>query len=155
MENDKTNVGRRRFTNWLLGTSLGALFAAVAYPLARFISPPRVPEPAVNQIEAGPTNDPELVERGFKILRFGVEPVILLRVSETDYRAFTATCTHLDCIVEYRKKDKIILCNCHDGIYDLKGQNVAGPPPQPLAPYEVNVVAQGAGKPGTIVVSRS
>ncbi len=155
MANETTDAGRRRFINWFLGTSVGALFVAVAYPIARFISPPQVPEAAVNQIEAGPTNDPELLEKGYKILRFGAEPVILLRVSETDYRAFAATCTHLDCIVEYRKKDKLMWCNCHDGIYDLKGQNVGGPPPQPLLPYEVNVVDQGGGKPGTLVVSRS
>jgi hypothetical protein len=28
--------------------------------------------------------------------------VIVVRVSDTEYRAFAATCTHLDCIVEYR-----------------------------------------------------
>lgn len=155
MENDTTDAGRRRFINWFLGTSVGAILVAVAYPVVRFISPPRVPEAAVNQIEAGSTNDPELLEKGYKILRFGAEPVILLRVSESDYRAFAATCTHLDCIVEYRKKEKLLWCNCHDGIYDLKGHNVGGPPPQPLAPYEVNVVEQGGGKPGTLVVSRS
>ncbi len=146
---------RRSFVNWLLGTSLGALFASVAYPVIRFISPPKVPEAAVASIEAGATNDPELIEKGFKILRFGAEPVILLRLSESEYRAYSATCTHLDCIVEYRKKDQLIWCNCHDGKYDLQGRNVGGPPPRPLTAYQVGVVEQADGRPGTLVVTRS
>jgi cytochrome b6-f complex iron-sulfur subunit len=125
------------------------------YPVLRFISPPVVPEAATAQVEAGATNDPELVEKGFKILRFGAEPVILLRVSETDYRAFTATCTHLDCIVEYHKAQRAIWCNCHNGQYDLNGRNVAGPPPKPLTPFQVHVVPRGPGQPANLVVSRS
>ena len=68
--------------------------------------------------------------------------------------AFSATCTHLDCIVEYRPGVKKIWCNCHDGQYDLNGRNVGGPPPRPLTPYTVNLVSKGAG-PGTLVVSKA
>ena len=35
---------RRSFINWLLGSSFGALCVAVLYPVARFLSPPEVPE---------------------------------------------------------------------------------------------------------------
>jgi Rieske Fe-S protein len=91
-----------------------------------------VPEAATNQVEAGATNDPDLVDRGFKIIRFGADPVILIRVSETEFRAFSATCTHLDCVVEFHKEHERIWCNCHNGEYDLHGRNVAGPPPRPL-----------------------
>jgi Rieske Fe-S protein len=155
MEQSLEDPQRRRALNWFLGTSVGALFASIVYPVLRYISPPIVPEATTAQVEAGSTNDPDLVEKGFKILRFGAEPVILLRVSETDYRAFTATCTHLDCIVEYHKTDRVIWCNCHNGQYDLNGRNVAGPPPKPLTPLQVHVVSRGAGQPGSLVVSRS
>ena len=148
-------VPRRGFLGWLLGTSAGTLAVAVLYPVIRFLSPPHVPEASTSQIEAGLTNDPDLLERGYKIVRFGADPVILVRVSETDYRAFSATCTHLDCIVEYQKSSKRIWCNCHNGEYDLTGRNVAGPPPRPLTPFLVNLVSRGAGEPQTIVVSRS
>lgn len=149
------SVGRRSFISWLLGTSLGALCASAVYPILRFISPPEVPEATTNQVEAGSTNDPELLEKGFKIVRFGTEPVILVKVSETDFRAFTATCTHLDCIVEYRPGEQKLWCNCHDGVYDLNGRNVGGPPPRPLTPFQVNVVAKASGQPATLVVSRA
>lgn len=154
MEEAPTDRGRRSFLGWFLGTSTGALLVSVLYPVLRFVSPPRVPEAATNQVEAGSTHDPELLEKGFKIVRFGAEPVILIRLSETEFRAFTATCTHLDCIVEYRPGVRKIWCNCHDGQYDLNGRNVAGPPPRPLTPFTVHVVGQGPGKPGTLVVAR-
>lgn len=146
---------RRGFLNWFLGTTAGALIAAVLFPVMRFISPPEVPEASTNQVEAGPTNDPELLEQGFKIIRFGADPVILVRLSETEFRAFAGTCTHLDCIVEYHRDKNRIWCNCHNGEYNLQGQVVAGPPPKPLEPFEVDLVFKGSGQPQTIVVSRA
>jgi cytochrome b6-f complex iron-sulfur subunit len=145
---------RRNFLSWFLGTSAGALCIAVLYPVVRFISPPLIAETALNEVDAGPTNDPAILEKGFKIVRFGGEPVILIRVGEIEYRAFTATCTHLDCIVEFQKPKSRIWCNCHNGEYDLTGRNVGGPPPRPLTPYKVTVI-ENAGQPGTIVISRA
>jgi cytochrome b6-f complex iron-sulfur subunit len=154
MAGPNDNPRRRSFLNWLLGGSAAGLFASVVYPVARFVSPPDVPEAATNQIEAGSTSDPELVENGFKIVRFGSDPVIVVRVSDTEYRAFAATCTHLDCIVEYRQDKRLLWCWCHNGAYDLQGRNVAGPPPRPLEAYQVNLVEK-TGQPATIVVTRA
>jgi Rieske Fe-S protein len=146
---------RRSFLNWLLGGSFGALFGSVLYPVMRFMSPPRVPEASTQQVEAGAVNDPELLEKGFKILRFGNEPVILVRTGEEDFRAFAGTCTHLDCIVEFHKEPGRIWCNCHNGEYDLQGRVAAGPPPKPLETFKVDLVAKAAGQPKTVVVSRA
>jgi len=145
---------RRRFLNWLFGTSVGALMASVLYPVARFVSPPRIPESSTNQVDAGSADDPIFREQGFKIVRFGTEPVILIKVTDTEFRAFSATCTHLDCIVTFQDDKDRIYCNCHGGVYDLNGRNVAGPPPRPLEPYKVNLVTRG-GQPATIVVSKA
>ena len=154
-ETTPTGKSRRGFLNWFLGTTAGALAVAVFYPVLRFVSPPEVPEASTNQVEAGPTNDPELLEKGFKIVRFGADPVILVRISETEYRAFAGTCTHLDCIVEFHKDKQRIWCNCHNGDYNLHGEVVAGPPPKPLEPFKVDLVFKGSGQPQTIVVSRA
>jgi Rieske Fe-S protein len=147
--------GRRDFLNWLLGGSLATLAAGIAYPVVRFVNTPPVPETTTAQVEAGPTNDPELEEKGYKIVHFGEDPVILVRVAQDDFRAFSATCTHLDCIVEYQRDARRIWCNCHNGVYDLTGQVVSGPPPRPLQGYKVDLVAQGPGRPRTVVVSRA
>jgi Rieske Fe-S protein len=144
---------RRRFVSWFLGTSLGALVVSVVYPVLRYLSPPHIAEASTAQVEAGLTTDPELLEKGFKIVRFGADPVIVVRVSEGDFRAFSATCTHLDCIVGYQKPENRIWCNCHGGAYDLTGRNVAGPPPRPLTPFKVNLAAKG--DTSVIVVSKA
>jgi cytochrome b6-f complex iron-sulfur subunit len=148
-------LSRRSLLDWMLGTSAGALLLSIAYPVLRYLSPPRVPEATTRQVEAGPVNDPELLQRGFKIVRFGSEPVILIRAAGDEFRAFSATCTHLACIVEYQPAERRIWCNCHSGEYDLTGRNVAGPPPRPLERYEVNRVARGPGQPDTLVVTRA
>lgn len=145
---------RRRFINWFLGTSFGALIAAVVYPVIRYMSPPRIPEPSTAQIEAGDTNDPAFAQKAFKIVRFGSDPVIVIRAGDNDFRALTATCTHLDCIVGYQKDQNRIWCNCHGGSYDLNGRNLGGPPPRPLTALKVNLVPKGAGA-STIVVSKA
>ena len=132
--------GRRTFLNWLLGTSGGALLLSAFYPVARYLNPPRIPEASTNQVEAGRVDDAAYREKGFKIVRFGMDPVIVVRVGEQEFRAFAATCTHLDCIVEYRADRKLLWCNCHNGQYDLQGQVVGGPPPRPLASYATHIV---------------
>src|SRR5579872_5242078 len=149
MEAFTQRIDRRRLINWFLGSSFGALILAIVYPIVRFITPPRIAEASTSQVEAGQTDDPELLQKGFKIVRFGAEPVILIKAAENEFRAFSATCTHLDCIVTFQKEKPCFYCNCHGGTYDLTGRNIAGPPPRPLTPYKVNVVAK------TIVVSKA
>ena len=147
-------IDRRSWLNWFLGTSFGALLASIAWPVVRFITPPRIAEVSANEVEAGPEDDPELREKGFRIIRFGADPVIVVRTAEGKFHAFSATCTHLDCIVGFQKAENRIWCNCHGGAYDLTGRNIAGPPPRPLQPFKVNLVAKGSG-PATIVVSKA
>lgn len=145
---------RRRFLNWFLGTSFGALAVSVLYPIGRFISPPHIAEQGTAQVDAGTTDDPVFHDKAFKIVRFGADPVIIVRAADDDYRAFAATCTHLDCIVGYQKEHSRLWCNCHGGAYDLTGRNIAGPPPRPLTPFKVNLVAKNDGT-STIVVSKA
>ena len=147
-------LNRRRLLNWFLGSSFGALIASVIYPVARYVTPPKIAEASTNQIEAGDVNDPQLRDKGFKIVRFGAEPVILIKAGDADYKALSATCTHLDCIVGFQKEQGRIFCNCHGGAYDLNGRNISGPPPRPLTPYKVNLVAKGS-EPALIVVSKA
>lgn len=145
---------RRRFINWFLGTSFGALIISVLYPVARFVVPPHLAESSTAQVDAGPADDPAFREKGFKIVRFGADPVIVVRAAENDFRAFAATCTHLDCIVGYQKDRNRLWCNCHGGAYDLTGRNIAGPPPRPLDAFKVNLVAKNGSSP-TVVVSKA
>jgi len=131
-------VPRRSFLNGFLGTVFAALGAAVVYPALRFLSPPRIPEAATNQVLAGKVS--ELTQSRWKIFPFGSSPGILIETAPGEYRAFDGTCTHLACTVQYEAESGRIWCACHNGWYDLTGKNIAGPPPRPLQGYEVKVV---------------
>jgi Rieske Fe-S protein len=131
-------VTRKRFVDWLLGTSVGGFLVAVFYPVIRYIIPPSIAESAVNSVTLSvrPENVPP---NSGQIFKFGSKPGILIRTPAGELRAFTAICTHLQCTVQYRQDLSEIWCACHNGHYDLNGRNIAGPPPAPLTPYDVNV----------------
>lgn len=120
---------------------------SVIYPVARYISPPDVPEAATSRVVAA--RDGELKPNEGKIFRFGSRPGILVRNADGSYRAFSATCTHLNCTVQYRSDLEELWCACHNGFYDMNGNVVSGPPPNPLEVYTVNVAD------GDVVVSRA
>src|ERR1019366_3203195 len=64
---------------------------------------------------------------------------LLVRVSESEWKAFSAVCTHLNCTVQYQESSRQIWCACHNGTYDLTGRVVSGPPPKPLEEFVVRV----------------
>ena len=130
---------RRKFVDWLLGTSAGALLASIAYPLARYVVPPEREESESRSVTLAVR--PEEVPRDSgQIFKFGSDPGILIRTPGEELRAFSAICTHLSCIVQYREDLDHIWCACHNGHYDLHGNNIKGPPPRPLEEYDVAVV---------------
>jgi Rieske Fe-S protein len=41
----------------------------------------------------------------------------------------------MNCPVHWDDALRQFLCPCHGGLYDIKGQNIGGPPPLPLPQY--------------------
>lgn len=128
--------GRRSFLNYFLGTSFGATLLAILYPIIRFIAPPEIIEAVQSSVVAGKAG--EIATNSGKIFKFGNKPGLLIRTPSGELKAFSAVCTHLDCIVQYQPEGKRIWCACHNGQYNLNGQNIGGPPPRPLEEYVVN-----------------
>jgi cytochrome b6-f complex iron-sulfur subunit len=129
---------RRKFLNWVLGTSAGGLLASVLYPVLRYLVPPVSGEAATGSVTL-PFKPDEIPENTGKIFKFGNRPGLLVRTATNELHAFSATCTHLGCIVQYRPDLAHIWCACHNGHYDLNGRNIAGPPPAPLEEFTVNL----------------
>jgi Rieske Fe-S protein len=130
-------IGRRRFLNWFLGTSVGAFLVAVLYPVSRYLIPPRVEESTARGVTLS-LKPADVKPNSGQIFRFGSQPGILVRTPAGELRAFSAVCTHLSCIVQYRADIGHLWCACHNGHFDLNGKNIAGPPPKPLEQYVVN-----------------
>ena len=131
-------TNRRSFLNFILGAGLIGWLGSLFYPVISYLKPPKIPEANINSVKAGPPDD--FSANTGKIIKFGRKPVILIKTEEGSFLAFSATCTHLDCIVQYRTDSKEIWCACHNGFYDLSGRNISGPPPRPLEEFTVNIV---------------
>jgi Rieske Fe-S protein len=121
----------------ILGSGLAASVVSFLYPAIRYIIPPPVAESTNRSVVAAKVA--ELKNNTGKIFKFGSKPGLLVRMPDGTFRAFSAVCTHLNCTVQYRDDLHEIWCACHNGLYDLEGRNVSGPPPRPLETFEVHV----------------
>ena len=112
---------------------LGAL-GAFLYPLFRFLAP----------IEATATAKPltipqkEIPVGAAKDLLVMGTPSIIIH-TKNGYIALSRVCTHLGCLVNYDQARQIFICPCHNGIYDLEGNVISGPPPRPLPRFAVRI----------------
>lgn len=146
-----TAFPRRSLLDTVLGLGFVSTALAVIYPIWRFVSPPATAEPVTDSVVAGKVA--EFRPNTGAIVKFGTKPALLVRTSDGQFKAFTAICTHLDCTVQYRADTSQIWCACHNGLFDLSGQVVSGPPPRPLEAFAVNL----RGEPGQedVVISRT
>ncbi|MBI1739060.1 MAG: ubiquinol-cytochrome c reductase iron-sulfur subunit [Acidobacteria bacterium] len=131
--------GRRRVLGFLVGSGVMASFVSFVYPILSFVLPPQSGELDADTVAAKVN---ELAANSAKIFRMGNRPGILVRTADGDYRAFSAVCTHLNCTVQYRQREHDIWCACHNGVYNLQGAVVSGPPPKPLEQFEVHARGQ-------------
>ena len=129
---------RRSWLARCLGGGIAATLAALFYPVAMFLRPRATTNSGALEMVAPYSMDElKLGANGHwpPPFNFGGKPCLLILV-DGEPRAFDAVCTHLQCTVEYRAASQDIFCNCHNGVYDLNGRNVAGPPPRPLEVYQ-------------------
>ena len=126
---------RRDFLNIAVGGSGAAFAIAAGSAVARFVEPPR--QPSTGQAVVGKVED--FPVGAVKTVLVEERPVLVFRSADGQFRAFSALCTHLQCVVHYVAERAQIECPCHGGVYSLEGLNIAGPPPRPLAELAVAV----------------
>jgi Rieske Fe-S protein len=70
---------------------------------------------------------------------FTTEKVVVTQPVSGDFKAFSAVCTHMGCIVS-QISDGTIDCPCHGSQFSIKdGSVVGGPAPSPLAAEAIKV----------------
>lgn len=66
------------------------------------------------------------------------DPCLLLRLSESQFVAYSQKCTHLQCPVLYNADKKQLHCPCHEGYFSVEnGAPLAGPPKRPLPRIQI------------------
>ena len=138
---------RRGFLDGLLATGFISTIGAMVYPVWRYLIPPANAEPATQSVVAAQAS--QLAPNSGLLFKFGSKPGIVVRTPDGALQAFSAVCTHLDCTVQYKADTSQLWCACHNGMYDLAGNVVSGPPPRPLEKLVVNQRGED------VVVSRS
>jgi cytochrome b6-f complex iron-sulfur subunit len=140
-EKHSTPVTRRSaLTKVLLGWTALIVLPSL-YVIARYLGPPMKRIIEATSVIAARINEMPL--NSARIVKLGNKPLIVVHTVTGEYKAFSAICTHLGCVVEYRgDKGGYFHCNCHGGEYDLNGKNISGPPPRPLTPYSVSIKNQ-------------
>ena len=135
-ERAPAEVTRRSFLDSLLGCGFASTLMAIVYPVWRYLIPPLSGEPATASVVAAQAA--QVKPNSGLLFKFGSKPALLVRTPEGELRAFNAVCTHLECTVQYKPDTSQIWCPCHNGLYDLGGNVVSGPPPRALARLTVN-----------------
>lgn len=150
MDEQQTQISRRRFhamTVWAVG---GFISAAIALPAIAYIIDPALKSgKAQDWVRLGSTSKVELglptlfkvtVEQQTGWIKNEQEiSVYVLTDNGRDYAAMSNICTHLGCRVRWVADRNQFFCPCHNGQFDKEGLVVAGPPPRPLDRYEVKV----------------
>jgi cytochrome b6-f complex iron-sulfur subunit len=134
---EPAKISRRSFLDWLLTGGLIAWAIGFVAPVLSYVWPAQRRGPGTQAVSAGKAGDFKDWES--KMVAVGGHPVVVFRTPQ-GFRAFSAICTHLGCIVAWNPARHDIECPCHAGVFDASGQVVSGPPPRPLPEYPVVVV---------------
>ena len=137
MNREQPAIPRRSFLSRILAAWTTIVFLPALYLVFEYIIPPKLREKLIESLKIGKTA--EVIANDAKMVKFNKTPVMIVKNEEGQIKAFSAVCTHLGCIVEFRSADRKFHCNCHGSVFDYNGKNVSGPAPRPLQPYRVEI----------------
>jgi len=60
------------------------------------------------------------------VLEDGALPVIVTRVDEGKFAAFSSECTHWGCEVALPDEEGVLRCPCHTSLFDMEGRLIEG-----------------------------
>lgn len=140
------DLSRRRFFNLVGWGSMLALFGGVGAAAAKFFYPGVLYEPR-STFNAGkpeeyvsPTGNEKVVvdERWKKNQR-----VWILRNDKGIY-GLVGVCTHLGCTPNWFPSEGLFKCPCHGSIFNVEGEPIGGPAPEPLYRPKISLAPDGS-----------
>ena len=131
------STSRRDFIDWIIKGGLLTTFAGMLFPALAYLWPVTRRGPIHDMVEVG--REDEIQVWGSKKVVLGGSAFLVVR-TPAEYKAFSAVCTHLGCIVYWDSDKTLIICPCRAGLFDLDGRVVSGPPPRPLVSHLVSIV---------------
>jgi Rieske Fe-S protein len=143
------NGSRRRFLARVFWSGIGLVGAGIAAPILTYLIRPLFgASEAGDWVQMGKVDDlPLNVPQRLEIARRAIEGWVtddsqvtawVVRLAD-EIQVFDPHCTHLGCAYHWHEEAKQFFCPCHNGIFDLAGKVVSGPPPRPLDLYSYEV----------------
>jgi menaquinol-cytochrome c reductase iron-sulfur subunit len=149
---DSNQITRRQFLKYVVAGSAGLAAVAVATPLVGYFLSPAwkqkknltLPIARSDSIPIGTPTFVRFEERVPDAWVITTESQGLWVVTKDgkNFTVFDPHCTHLNCPYYWDDSQKIFVCPCHGGRFDIDGNVLAGPPPRPLDRWE-SLINQG------------
>ena len=133
-QSEEHEVSRRQFCKFACGTAIAVCAGGLAKD--KLFARPR----ATHSVQVGRIG--EIAVGGYKLLRYPNDdaPCIVLRIAATTFAAYSQSCTHLMCPVNYDHQTRRLCCPCHDGFFSAEdGRVLAGPPTRALPSYPIEL----------------
>lgn len=142
-------LSRRLFLRNGLFTIAGGIAAAIGVPLLGYFISPALRGEGDNWVPIAhaseiPIGQPTPIEYAIRIKDGWVRndkrrAAWIVTKDGNNFTVFDPRCTHLGCAYSWRPDRKLFLCPCHDGLFDIDGNVIGGPPPRPLDRLQVRV----------------
>ncbi len=130
-------LSRRGFLDWAIRLCGGITGVGLLGPTLLYVWPSTQEGPVQHRQEVGAEQD-WAVWTGKKVA-IGGKAVVVVRMKQ-GFRAFSAVCPHLGCLVHWDQAKRLFECPCHAAFFDQDGKVASGPPPRPLRELMVSVV---------------
>jgi len=141
-------ASRRQWLSRCFWSAVALVTAGIVGPLTGYFVGPLLRRRADTRVRLGAVSDftadrPQRVEfvlrqRDGWVTEEGRHAAWVVRRG-AEILVFDPRCTHLGCAYHWHAETSQFLCPCHDGLYDLEGRVVGGPPPRPLDTYAATV----------------
>lgn len=132
-----SEINRRDFLGWVIRLGMLATLTGMVLPVLSYLAPITRRGPAGGLSDVGAVND--IPVGGAKKVIVAGSAVMILRTVQ-GFKAYSAVCTHLGCLVGWDETRHVIVCPCHGGVFDVEGKVVSGPPPKGLPSHDVSVI---------------
>lgn len=135
---NQAGITRRGFLKYLtVAFSFVATVVGVAVPVIGYLWPPKT-EAGQAGGRVAVADEADLPVGKGQVFSVANKPVIVIHTPE-GFKALSAVCTHLGCIVYWDEGRGVIACPCHAAFFNANGAVISGPPPAPLPALRVEV----------------
>jgi Rieske Fe-S protein len=149
-EYGEEDLSRRKFLSGIIYVVAGAVATVVGLPAIGYLISPGVKQenqekwltlgPVSSLTPNAPTGFPfsrKIKDGWVESTQTGVAYVVTH--DGQNVKVFSNVCTHLSCRVTWNEQRQVFSCPCHDGVFGLDGQVLAGPPPRPLDQFKTKI----------------